>query len=65
MFPKTFIFQATIKGKKTKTISDCRKYRICLSILSSLSHMYSCQRTGYVHRILSCTENATATGDLR
>lgn len=39
MFPKTFIFQATIKGKKTKTISDCRKYRICLSILSLHFHI--------------------------
>lgn len=34
-----------------KTISDCRKYRFLFGyFLSSLSHMYSCQRTGYVHR---------------
>lgn len=48
MFPKTFIFQATIKENNIRL----QKIQILLGyFLSSLSHMYSCQRTGYVHRI--------------
>lgn len=48
-----------------KTISDCRKYRFLLEhFLSSLSNMYSCQRTGYVQGTEE-VKSATATGDLQ
>lgn len=45
MFPKTFIFQATIKQYQTAENIDFTRV-----FFSLLSNMYSCQRTGYVHR---------------
>ena len=48
MFPQNDLLFVKLQLKKTK--SECRKYSICLAIFSSLSHMYSCQRTGYVHK---------------
>lgn len=60
-FQRFLFFKLQLK----KTISDCRKYRFFLGhFLSSLSNMYSCQRTGYVQGT-EVVKSATATGDLQ
>lgn len=47
-----------------KTISDCRKYRICLGIFSLHFHICTLSKNRICTQNRCCRESATATGDL-